>query len=46
MWYFPQVNDLTQHEKYFLMDSRYERAGTVGFRCAADIPDDTGYANI
>lgn len=25
------------HNKYFLMNSRYERAGTVGFRCAADV---------
>ena len=26
------------HNKYFLMNSRYERAGTIGFRCAADVP--------
>ena len=26
------------HNKYFLMNSRYERAGTLGFRCAADVP--------
>jgi hypothetical protein len=30
------TNDL--HNKYFLMNSRYERAGTLGFRCAADVP--------
>ena len=29
---------LNEHEKYFLFDDRYERAGTVGFRCAADPP--------
>lgn len=28
---------LTNHEKYFLMDARYERARTIGFRCAADV---------
>merc|ERR1711977_656992 len=32
-WYFPQAKELNRHEKYFLMDDRYERAGTVGFRC-------------
>ena len=50
MWYFPMIgtgncgvghcgsfqNKL--HNKYFLMNSRYERAGTLGFRCAADVP--------
>jgi len=35
-WYFPQAKDLSRHEKYFLMDDRYERAGTVGFRCVID----------
>jgi len=47
MWYFPMTpskcgghcgwttNQL--HNKYFLMNSRYERAGTLGFRCAADV---------
>ena len=39
MWYFPQTSTLLEHEKYFLMDSRYERAGTIGFRCAADVAD-------
>ena len=39
-WYFP--NDrwawppLTTHGKLFLMSDSWERAGTVGFRCAAD----------
>lgn len=48
MWYFPQTMpncgnghcgypNLGMHNKYFLMNSRYERAGTLGFRCAADI---------
>jgi formylglycine-generating enzyme required for sulfatase activity len=35
-WYFPQALELNTHNKYFLMDARYERAGTVGFRCVAD----------
>jgi hypothetical protein len=36
MWYFPQALELNTHEKYFLMDDRYERAGTIGFRCVKD----------
>lgn len=36
MWYFPQAKPLNTHEKYFLMDDRYERAGTIGFRCVVD----------
>lgn len=36
MWYFPQALELNRHEKYFLMDDSYERAGTVGFRCVVD----------
>lgn len=37
-WYLPLTPlFLGQHEKYFLMDDRYERAGTIGFRCAADL---------
>ena len=43
-WYLPQTlrgsrsiaPTLNEHQKYFLFDNRYERAGTVGFRCAAD----------
>lgn len=35
-WYFPQALELGTHNKYFLMDDRYERAGTVGFRCVVD----------
>lgn len=38
MWYFPQAKQLNTHNKYFLMDHSYERAGTLGFRCAADAP--------
>jgi len=37
-WYFPQAITLMQHGKYFLMDDRYERAGTIGFRCVKDAP--------
>ena len=36
MWYFPQAVELNTHNKYFLMDERYERAGTIGFRCLVD----------
>ena len=35
-WYFPQAKGLVYHNKYFLMSDRYERAGTVGFRCVYD----------
>ena len=39
-WYFPgdlSMRRLDAHGKYFLMDESYERAGTIGFRCAADV---------
>ena len=35
-WYYPQALELGSHNKYFLMDDRYERAGTIGFRCVVD----------
>ena len=35
-WYFLQAKELNKHKKYFLFDDRYERAGTVGFRCLVD----------
>jgi len=35
-WYFPQALELDTHNKYFLMNDRYERAGTIGFRCVTD----------
>ena len=35
-WYFPAATQLTQHGKLLLMDDAYERAATLGFRCAAD----------
>ena len=35
-WYFPQALQLNEHGKYYLMSDSYERAGTLGFRCAAD----------
>ena len=41
-WYFPQAKPLDQHEKYFLMDDSYERAGTLGFRCVQDAAQDGG----
>ena len=35
-WYFPTAYQLNEHNKYFLMNNRYERSGTIGFRCVAD----------
>lgn len=35
-WYFPQVQTLAQHGKYFLYSDGYERSATIGFRCIAD----------
>lgn len=35
-WYFPNQIELGTHNKYFLFDDEYERAGTVGFRCVVD----------
>jgi len=32
---------LNTHEKYFLFDDRYERVGTVGFRCVVDAASET-----
>ena len=37
MWYFPQAYRLDQHGKYLLMSPSVDRAGTIGFRCAADL---------
>ena len=36
LWYFPQTYKLDQHGKYLLMAPSKDRAGTLGFRCAAD----------
>ena len=37
-WYFRNTRDnLTLHNKAFLMNDAFERAGTVGFRCVRDI---------
>ena len=35
-YYFPNTNRVDTHGKYTLMGERWERAGTVGFRCVAD----------
>lgn len=40
-WYFPQAKELNKHNKYFLFDDRYERVGTVGFRCVVDATPET-----
>jgi iron(II)-dependent oxidoreductase len=37
-WYFPQAYRLSEHGKYLLMAPSLDRAGTVGFRCAQDLP--------
>ncbi len=38
IWYFPQTYRLDEHQKYLLMSPGRDRAGTIGFRCAADAP--------
>ena len=40
-WYFPNAPELDVHNKYFLFDDAYERAGTIGFRCVVDVPSNT-----
>ena len=40
-WYFPNAPELDVHNKYFLFDDAYERAGTIGFRCVVDAPSNT-----
>ena len=39
-WYFPQAYRNDQHGKLLLMAPSYDRAGTLGFRCAMDAPAD------
>jgi iron(II)-dependent oxidoreductase len=36
LWYFPQAYRNDQHGKLLLMAPGRDRAGTIGFRCAAD----------
>jgi len=36
--YFPNPQRVDRHAKYLLMDPSLDRAGTIGFRCAADAP--------
>lgn len=40
MWYFPQALEVNKYGKYLLMAPGIDRAGTIGFRCAADGPSD------
>mmetsp|Transcript_12947 Transcript_12947/g.25033 ORF Transcript_12947/g.25033 Transcript_12947/m.25033 type:complete len:976 (-) Transcript_12947:401-3328(-) len=37
-WYFKSAFQLPQHNRFTLMSESYDRAATVGFRCAADPP--------
>jgi formylglycine-generating enzyme required for sulfatase activity len=37
LWYFPQNTKLSEHGKYLLMAPSKDRAGTLGFRCVADV---------
>jgi len=37
IWYFPQTYRLDEHQKYLLMSPGRDRAGTIGFRCVADV---------
>ena len=45
-WYFPtrKALALDTHSKYMLMDDAYERATTIGFRCAYDSEEDASLA--
>ena len=49
-WYFGGARSalrLDRHAKYFLMDDAYERAATIGFRCAYDrVPESGGLGGI
>lgn len=38
LWYFPETYKLNEHGKYLLTGPSKDRAGTLGFRCAADAP--------
>jgi formylglycine-generating enzyme required for sulfatase activity len=38
IWYFPQTYRLDEHQKFLLISPGRDRAGTIGFRCAADAP--------
>jgi len=38
IWYFPQTYRLDEHQKYLLMSSGHDRAGTIGFRCVVNAP--------
>mmetsp|Transcript_38058 Transcript_38058/g.89062 ORF Transcript_38058/g.89062 Transcript_38058/m.89062 type:complete len:747 (-) Transcript_38058:149-2389(-) len=35
-WYLPQPKAVFYHQRYLLFNERYERAGSLGFRCVKD----------
>ena len=41
-FYYPRPKNLREHGKYFLMDDSFERCGTIGFRCVADVGPPSG----
>ena len=36
-YYYTRAKSLREHNKYFLFDDSWERCGTIGFRCVADV---------
>lgn len=36
-WYYRSTVQVNLHNKYLLMDDSFDRAGTIGFRCVADV---------
>ncbi len=42
-WYFPNTYRLDRHNKYMLFDDAYERAATLGMRCAYEAKHGDGH---
>jgi len=40
IWYFPETYRLDEHQKFLLMSPGRDRAGTIGFRCVVDAPQE------